>query len=76
MDAIKCFDKLWLQACVNALYEAGINNDYLNILYSENRNAQIAVKINNKVSARISVKDVVMQGLIWGSLIPPVHVQK
>ena len=68
MDAIKCFDKLWLQACVNALYEAGINNDYLNILYSENRNAQIAVKINNKVSARISVKDVVMQGSIWGSL--------
>ena len=68
MDAIKCFDKLWLQACINALFEAGINNDHLNLLYIENKNAQIAVKINNKLSARISVKDVVMQGSIWGSL--------
>ena len=30
MDAFKCFDKLWLQACVNSLYEAGIDNDILN----------------------------------------------
>ena len=36
MDAEKCFDKLWLQACINALYEAGINNDYLNLLYIKN----------------------------------------
>ena len=44
MDAIKCFDKLWLQACINSLYEAGLNIDPLNLLYIENRNAQIAVK--------------------------------
>ena len=68
MDVIKCFDKLWLQACVNSLYEAGINNDLLNLLYIENKNAQIAVKINNKLSTRISVKYVVMQGSVWGSL--------
>jgi hypothetical protein len=68
MDAIKCFDKLWLQACINSLFEAGITHDHLNLLYIENKNAQIAVKINNKLSARISVKDVVMQGSIRGSL--------
>ena len=68
MDAIKCFDKLWLQACINSLYEAGLTNDQLNLLYIENRNAQIAVKINNRLSGRINVKDVVMQGSIWGSL--------
>ena len=44
MDAIKCFDKLWLQACVNSLYEAGIDNDLLNLFYIENKHAQIAVK--------------------------------
>ena len=68
MDAIKCFDKLWLQSCVNSLYEAGITNDILNILYIENKNAMIAVKVNNKLSTRIAVKDVVMQGSVWGSL--------
>ena len=68
MDATKCFDKLWLQACINSLYEAGIDHDSLNLLYIENKNAQVAVKINNKLSARISVKDVVMQGSVWGSI--------
>jgi hypothetical protein len=68
VDVIKCFDKLWLQDCINALYEAGINNDQLNLLYIENKNAQIAVKVNGKLSSRINVSDVVMQGSIWGSL--------
>ena len=68
MDAIKCFDKLWLQACINSLYEAGIDNDYLKLLYIENKKANIAVKINNQLSTRICVKDVVMQGSVWGSL--------
>jgi hypothetical protein len=26
MDAEKCFDKLWLQGCINALFEAGLDN--------------------------------------------------
>ena len=68
MDAEKCFDKLWLQACINALYEAGINNDYLNLLYIENKNANIAVKVNGKLSERINVRDGVLQGSVWGSL--------
>ena len=68
MDVEKCFDKLWLQACINALYEAGINHDHLNLLYIENKQAQIAVKINDKLSARIRVRDLGMQGSVWGSI--------
>ena len=45
-----------------------MNNDKLNLLYIENNNAQIVVKVNGKLSARINVRDVVMQGSIWGSL--------
>ena len=62
IDAITCFDKLWLEACVNDLYEAGMNNDKLNLIYIENNNADVAVKINNRVSKTISVKNVVLQG--------------
>ena len=43
MDAEKCFDKLWLQSCINSLYEAGIDNDKLNLLYIENKNAKIFI---------------------------------
>ena len=68
VDVIKCFDKLLLQDCINPLYEAYINNDQLNLLYIDNKNAQIAIKVNGKLSSRINVSDVAMQGSIWGSL--------
>ena len=42
MDTDKCFDKLWLEATTNALYEAGLNNELLNLLYIENQSADIA----------------------------------
>ena len=45
MDAEKCFDKLWLQSCINSLYEAGIDNDKLNLLYIENKNARVQSKL-------------------------------
>ena len=45
MDAEKCFDKLWLQATTNAFYDAGLNSDMLNLLFKENRNARVAVKL-------------------------------
>ena len=65
MDVEKCFDKVWLQSCINSLYEEGITDEYLNLLYIENKNA---VKINNKLSTRISFQDVVTQGSVWGTL--------
>ena len=69
IDVITCFDKLWFEACVDNLYEAGVNNDKLNLLFIENRNADVEVKINNKVSKRMNVKNVVMQGSVWGGLM-------
>ena len=39
MDVSTCFDKLWLEQTINALYECGLTNDTLNILYQENKNA-------------------------------------
>ena len=68
MDIGTCFDKFWLQACINSPFEAGLTNEKLNLLYIENRNAQIAIKVNNKLSTQINVKDVIMQGSVWGSL--------
>ena len=69
MDAEKCFDKLWLQGCINAFFfKAGLDNEKLNLLYIENKNATIAVKVNSKLSVRLNVKDVIMQGSVWSSL--------
>ena len=67
-DVEKCFDKLWLEAAINSLYEAGLKNDMLNLLYLENKTANIAVKVNGKLSKRVKVHKVVMQGSVWGGL--------
>ena len=67
-DAVKCFDKLWLQATTNSLYEAGMTNNMLDILYIENKYARIAVKITHQLTKRIALKTVEMQGSVWGSL--------
>ena len=68
MDIMKCFDKLWLEASINSLYEAGLKCDILNLLFRENENAGIAVKVNNSLTSRTNVKKVVMQESVWGGL--------
>ena len=56
-DVEKCFDKLWLENTTNALFEAGLNSDLLNLLYLENQNARIAIKVNNHLTERINVRN-------------------
>ena len=43
-DVEKCFDALWLHEVINCLYEAGLRNDKLPLLFLENNNAKVAVK--------------------------------
>ena len=68
MDVQTCFDKLWLEASINSLYENGLQNDKLNLLFIENKVANIADKVNDKVSRRFIANNVVMQGSVWGGL--------
>jgi hypothetical protein len=35
-DIGKCFDALWVEECINDLYDAGFNNDKLPLLFLEN----------------------------------------
>ena len=67
-DVDKCFDSLWLKGVVCALYEAGLQNDKLPLLFLENRNAQVAIKTSGGITERVSMTDIIMQGSVWGSL--------
>ena len=67
-DIEKCFDSLWLHKVINTLYDAGLQNDKLPLLFMENNNARVAIKTNEKISKRISIRNIIMQGSIWGSL--------
>ena len=67
-DVEKCFDALWVQECINDLFETGFNNDKLPILFLENQNANIAIKSTNGTSKRQTIHNIIMQGTVWGSL--------
>ena len=68
-DVEKCFDALWVEECINDIYEAGLKNDKLSLLFLENQNANISIKTHGGKSKRFSIKNIIMQGTVWGSLL-------
>ena len=54
---------------MNTLYENGLRNDKLVLIYEETRNAKIAVKLSRGITIRIDIKNIIMQGTVFGSLI-------
>ena len=75
-DMKKCFDSLWVEECVNDLYEAGLTNDKLNLLFLMNQNAQVAIKTQFGTTKRTDIKNIIMQGTVWGSLMCTVTMDK
>ena len=67
-DISKCFDSLWLKECLNDLYENGLTNSNLNLLYEGNKECFLAIKTPNGSTKRIEMKELVMQGSVWGPL--------
>ena len=68
LDVEKCFDKMSLHNTTNALYDAGLQNDDLSLLYAEDENAEISIKTHAGLTQRVNVKNVVMQGTKWANL--------
>ena len=60
-DIDKCFDSLWVEECINDIFEAGLDNDKLVLLYLENQNANIAVKTASGKSKRVYIRNIIMQ---------------
>ena len=67
-DVRKCFDCLWLFECINDIWEAGLQNDKLNLLFLANESARIAIKTSSGTTDRITIHNTVMQGTVWGGL--------
>ena len=68
-DVEKCFDALWAQECINILYEYGLNNDKLVLLYEETKDAKIAIKTAMGLTKTIYIHNLIMQGTVFGSII-------
>ena len=67
-DIEKCFDALWTHECINNLYNAGLQNDKLTLLFKMNQNAKVAIKTSQGLTERVNISNIIMQGSVWGSL--------
>ena len=75
-DVEKCFDSLWIYECINDVYETGMRNDKLSLLYKMNMNAQVAIKTASGITERTNIKDTVMQGTTWGPVFCTTSMDK
>ena len=75
-DLTKCFDGLWLEECCNNLYEAGLTNDKLAMIYEGNRINQVAVKTPGGLTERKLLERIVTQGGVTGPVCCAVQTDK
>ena len=71
-DLEKAFDALWLEDCLNDLYDTlskENRNDKLALLFESNAVNQVAVKTAVGLTKRVSIPRVVQQGGTWGSML-------
>ena len=64
-DLEKAFDALWLEDCLNDVYDsidAENRNDKISLLYESNRINRVAVKTGVGLTDRVVIPSVVQQG--------------
>ena len=67
---------MWLKECINDLYDSGLRNDKLNLIYHANEIERIAIKTSSETTESFSIEDVVMQGTVWSGLMCTAAMEK
>ena len=67
-DYKQCFDTLWLQECMNDMFEGGIKDDKFALLYNVNTHVNVAVKTPVGKTKRGVITNAVIQGDVFGPM--------
>ena len=68
-DYKQCFDSLWLQECLSDIYDNGVRDDKLALLYNINTHVNVAVKTPVGKTDRKSIFNVITQGDVFGPIL-------
>ena len=71
-DIEKAFDGLWLEDCLNDLYDtvpAANKDDKLALLYQSNKINKVAVNTAVGITERVNIENIVQQGGTWGPVL-------
>ena len=76
-DLVQAFDSLWLEDCLNDVYDAledKSRDDKVALLYDINKENKVAINTAVGQTDRIDVDNIVTQGGTWGSLLCSNHI--
>ena len=68
-DYKQMFDAIHLEQALSDIYEYGLNDDNLSLIYQANRDVRMAVNTPSGLTERQSLKNVVLQGDTFGSIL-------
>ena len=68
------FDSINLKQAISGVYEAGLKDDNLSLVYEAHREIFMAVNTPYGLSERQTLKNIVLQCDTWGSLLASVQV--
>ena len=68
------FDSIDLKQAISDIFEAGLKNDTLSLLYEANCEIYMAVNTPSGITKRQKITDTVLQGDTFGSLLASVQV--
>ena len=68
-DYAQMFDSIDLEQAISDIFDTGVDDDNLPLIYKANCEVEMAVKTPDGLSKRQTVKNIVLQGDTWGSIL-------
>ena len=68
-DIGKCFDSLWLEDCINSLWDLGVKDDTLFLIYLMNTKASVTIKTPMGDTYPLILSNLVKQGTVLGPIL-------
>ena len=76
LDYRQCFDSMWLEECINDLYDSGVQNPNLALIYEANKTNKVSVMTPSGLTDREAINKIVMQGEVLGPIECSVTVDR
>ena len=73
-DYAQMFDSINLEEAINDIYNAGLDDENLALIFKANEEIHMAVKTPGGLTTRQILKNIVLQGDTWGSISASVRV--
>ena len=73
-DYKQMFDSINLQEAISDIYNVGVDDDSLALIYDANKDIKMSVKTPSGLTERQTINNIVLQGDTWGSILASVQV--